>query len=178
LLAFDQEDDNTAKDTADAIAGGSLSWSTVAGFDNVFKGQLSNEIPVVLHVATAMSPDGNRDFDGYLLKMLDYLGGDAVDMWFKECKVPKYLKNHFDGKTINQMELHNLGLKGIPELMNSSHWDILRSKTMLYAYITALQADKSHVWFSEKMIEYAREDALRHIFASLITAWDSLTVGE
>lgn len=52
------------------------------------------------------------------------------------------------------------------------------NKSWLYAYITAFQFRQSHVWFAEKVVEVAPQEALKRVFASLIAAWNLLLEGD
>jgi len=80
LLLFDQEGDASPSDTATSVFGDD--WTSTS-WDNVFLWKLENNRKVVLHVATACSPDGNRDFDGYLVQILAGLGPKAASLWFE-----------------------------------------------------------------------------------------------
>ena len=177
LFILDQEDNESPFKAARDIADGFFELSSLSGFDNIFTGQLSNRMNVAFHISSAPSPDGNRDFDGYLLKILDTCGDDAVNLWF-EMEAHDYLKRHFSDSEIHSNQIRALGREEIPDLMERSHWDILRNKTMLYAYITALQTDKSHVWFSEKVIKLAPPPILKDVFTNLIAAWYFLAGAE
>lgn len=174
MLVFDQENDNEPKDTANDIFGIDFHYDSVGGHSNLFIGNLRNGTKVVLHVATAESPDENKDFDGYILQLIDRLGDEAVNIWLKEY-APGYLKDQY-GKN-GDIPIHALGREKIPVLMNRSRWRILRSKTLLYSYIAALQADTSHVSFSQKIIKYTPSDILEDVFADLIAGWNLLTEG-
>jgi hypothetical protein len=172
LLVFDQENDKSPRDTAKELFGMNFSFDSVNGHDNLFSSHLKNGIQVVLHVATAPSPDGNRDFDGYVLQLIDRLDANAVTIWLD--RAPGRIKDQYNKNSTPHLQIHTLGREKIPSLMAGEQWKILRSKTMLYAYITALQADMPHVWFTEKMIQLAPPDALRDVFSDLIAAWDLL----
>lgn len=176
LLVFDQEDDSSPLDTAKKISGNSFCFSPVNAQKNLYTAQLDNGTQVALHVATASSPDGNKDFDGYILNLLDKLKDGAVDIWMEEI-AHNYLRNHISNNNITSMQIHELGRRKIPDLMDGVQWNILRSKTLLYAYITALQADKSHVWFSEKIIERASKEILEEAFVDLIIGWNLVAGG-
>jgi hypothetical protein len=176
-IALDQEDNGSPFNAARCIADEFFKLSPVNGLDNVFSGQLSNKMNVVFYISTASSPDGNRDFDGYLLKIIDICGDDVVKRWL-EMEAHDYVIRHFSNNGLKSNQIRVLGREGIPDLMRRSHWEILRSKTMLYAYITALQADKSHVWFSEKVIKLAPTSVLKDVFSNLIAAWYFLAGAE
>lgn len=176
LLVFDQERDIEPEDTARNIFGHDFLFDSVSSRNNLFTGNLNNGTKVVLHVATAESPDGNRDFDGYVLQLIDKLNDRTVNTWLENV-ADGYLKDHYDNSSATQILIHTLGREKIPNLMNSNQWRILRSKTLIYSYITALQADTSHVWFSEKIIRYAPDDILKDVFADLIAAWNLLAGG-
>jgi len=179
LLLFDQESDPTPRETAKHIFETEL--NPVQDTDNVFAFAQNNQT-FVLHVGTALSPDySHRDFDGYIVNILNQMKEEAARIWFesqaREIRLPSYLREHRENNNIAYHLLHRIGSTGIPGLMRSNQWDILRSKGLLYSYITAIQVNKSHVWFAEKLVKSAPEDILRRTFSSLITAWDLLITG-
>lgn len=138
------------------------------GFHNVFIWNVQLEsglLPVAVHVADKKGPDpdGNKDFDGYIVELLQNQRGVSI--------VQRMLKK----KDQEKAEVaHKIGEERIPHLMEKCEWSIERSKTILYSHITAMQIGKSHVHFSEKVVEESDEDNLRTVFKSLIAAWDSL----
>ena len=140
-------------------------------YSNVFIGTVDTDdvsLSVVVHVANKESPDGNKDFDGYIVELLQCLKGVPI------------VKNILDGnitalkKPDMAQVVCQIGGQDIPLLMEEKQWSIKRSKTILYSYITAMQIGKSHTIFSEKVVEKSDEEDLRNVFASLIAAWDSL----
>ncbi len=177
LLLYDQESDNSPADTARKIAGDTFTFNCVEGYDNIFRGRLDNGTRIVLHVATAPSPDGNRDFDGYVVKLLQKSKDKATQMWFNNYS-KEYVKRHCSKNKVKYDQIHGLGIDQIPGLMKKANWDILRSKGIIYAYITALQANRSHVWFTENMIKITPKETLKDVFDSLIAAWDLLAQGD
>ncbi len=180
LLICDQEQKGSPADVADEIARDK--FDSVTGYDNLFQDKSIDKVDVVLHVATAESPGGNRDFDGYIIQLLDQMGANAIEAWFDENNrakklAPAYLADYFRKKGVQAEIIHNIGTEGIPTMMEKSQWNILRAKTLIYAYITALQVGKSHVWFTEKMVKIAPEDILQQVFSPLIAAWNLLAQG-
>ena len=187
LLVYDQERHASPSEVAKRIAGDAFEFESVRELANVFQGHLGDR-QIVLHVATAQSPDGNRDFDGYAVRLLEQLGDQASQLWFesriesrngrKKYLLPDYLREERERRQIEYAKLHNLGMSEIPALMGENGLPILRSKGHLYAYITAIQANKSHVWFTEKLIKVAPSEILDQIFTSLIAAWNLLLEGD
>lgn len=178
LFVFDQEHNNSPDDIMSQIVHQcpGLNIHTISEYSNVFIG-LYQSRRVALFIANADSPDGNKDFDGYIVQLVERLGSDTVKLWFEDARnshddrLPGYLRNL---RTINSVEyevIHSLGSADIPNIMEQRNWPIQRSKTKLYAYITALQLNKSHVWFSEKLVKWAPDQVLQEIFAPLIKAW-------
>ena len=138
------------------------------GFPNVFiwKVQLeSGLLPVVIHVADKKGPDpdGNRDFDGYIVELLQNQRDVSI--------VQRMLKERHQEKA---EVAHQIGEQKIPHLMKKCEWPIKRSKIILYSHITAMQIGKSHTIFSEKVVKESDEEYLRDVFASLIAAWNAL----
>ena len=174
LLLYDQERDNSPVDAAKKIAGNITTLNKIDRYDNVFSGLLNDKIRIVLHIATISGPNGNKDFDGYIVQILKHLESIAVQKWFEYNKIPKYIKRHREVQQVEYEKIHQLGFYEIPKLMEKHKWNILLSKGNLYSYITALQVNKSHVWFAENMIKYAPKEVLEEVFAPLITAWNLL----
>jgi hypothetical protein len=182
LFVFDQEDKVSPYDIKSTIESNCNSLCfTPSEYSNVFTGHYK-DARVALFVSNASSPDGNKDFDGYIAQLIEKLGPEASKLWFEEARInnknddrlPAYLRNLRTQKNLNYDVIHFLGLNDIPNIMNEKNWGIQRSKTRLYAYITALQLNKSHVWFTEKLVKWAPKSALQEIFAPLIKAWEFL----
>ena len=132
----------------------------------IWKVQLeSGLLPVAVHVADKKGPDpdGNKDFDGYIVELLQNSRGVSI--------VQRMLKKRHQEKA---EVAHKIGEKRIPHLMEKCEWSIERSKTILYSHITAMQIGKSHVNFSEKVVKESDNQDLRNTFAPLIAAWDAL----
>jgi hypothetical protein len=154
-----------------------------AKFSNVFIGKFSiedKEISVAIHVADKLfcQNDGNKDFDGYILELLSNQQGYLIiqKILLEELRISALRSKVKENPDLVQM-LHQLGEKDIPFLMENKDWSIMRSKTILYSYITALQLGINHVWFCKYVVEKADERNLRTVFASLIAAWDELCKG-
>jgi hypothetical protein len=177
LLLYDQEQSNSPDDVAKEIQNQIQQGTGIVPdfrqhnqFTNVFIGTLSSSVKVVLHVANAPGPNGNRDFDGYIVALVENLRAQAVRSWLS-AEAPAYLRQHRQQNNVSDEQIHDIGCTQIPDLMQGQNWPILRSKSLLYAYITALQAGKSHVWFAEKLVRDAPVETLQSIFVTLIAAW-------
>lgn len=131
-------------------------------------------LPVAIHVANNPGWDGNRDFDGYILDIIKRAGADLVQNLYKDEKCPAYLRSRLKQQNVNEKTLYDLGVQAIPERMTGANWPPFRAKTGLYAYSTALQLNRSHVWLAEKVVEVAPDDLLRDVFAALIATWNAL----
>ncbi|MBE3588486.1 MAG: hypothetical protein IMW93_08030 [Thermoanaerobacteraceae bacterium] len=180
LLLYDQEQEPETSDIPRKIAnfareaGLSLIFESHETYPNVFFASL-NELNISLHVADKPGPDGNRDFDGYIIELLESAGPEIVADLLNDNKVTlSSLRNKVQHLPAKEETVYLLGREDIPGLMNERGWGVQRSKTLLYSFITATQINKSHVWFSEKVIEKAPEGKLRQVFAPLIAAWDTL----
>lgn len=180
LLLYDQEQEPDVSDVPYKIAdsarkaGLSLIFKSDETYANVFYASL-NELNIALHVADKPGPDGNRDFDGYIIELLESAGPEIVAELLNDNKVTiSSLRNKYQHLPAKEKTVYLLGREDIPGLMNERGWGVQRSKTLLYSFITATQVNKSHVWFSEKVIEKAPEEKLRQVFAPLIAAWDAL----
>lgn len=119
---------------------------------------------IAMHIANKESYDTNKDFDGYIVELL-HTQADGIPI------VEKILNNEYSNMANT---VHKIGGECIPSLMEKYSWPIKRSKTIVYSHITAMQIGKSHVHFSEKVVEKSDEGDLRNVFASLIAAWDFL----
>jgi len=144
-------------------------------FPNVFMGEVHMKhgaLPVAVHVADKEGPAKNKDFDGYIVELLQSQEGvSIVREMLNDRKVTRIAALR---KPEMAEVVHQIGGQEIPSLMEYKKWSIERSKTMLYSHITALQLGKSHVHFSEEVVAKSAERELRNVFASLIAAWDTL----
>ncbi len=142
---------------------------------NIFCMQLDRRI-VYLHVNDASSPNGYGDFDGYVRNLINILGNRAAHILFS--LLPNYIRNALSS-SVNQ--IHTIGSSDIPSLMASQGFPLQRSKGEIFAYITALQMSKSHVWFAEKLVDAALQQGysnqVQNAFLSLIQAWSWLVGG-
>ncbi|MQL52304.1 hypothetical protein GFC01_08475 [Desulfofundulus thermobenzoicus] len=180
LLLYDQEQESEPGNVSQRIAknaqkaGLSLIFTPIHPYGNIFLAN-GNELTVSLHVADRPGPDGNRDFDGYIIDLLESAGPEIVADLLNDNKMTiSSLRNKVQHLPAKEETVYLLGKEDIPELMNERGWGVQRSKTLLYSFITATQINKSHVWFSEKVIEKAPAEKLRLVFAPLIAAWDAL----
>lgn len=172
LLLYDVEAKSSTNDVAKRI------FASVGNFQNISDNiyyTISSGRKIVLHLSTEKGPGGNKDFDGYLVKLIHSLGDKAVRLWFEMEEMPAYMNVWRESNKVSYGAIHNLGAQKIPELMTKECWSIFMSKGILYSYITSLQLNKSHVWFGEKLIQHAPQDQLKSIFTSIIEAWDLLT---
>lgn len=131
-------------------------------------------LPIALHVSAMESPDGNRDFDGYIWDVIQRGGGELIKALLQDEKSPAYLRERMKERKITEQLLYVLGAEQIPNTMQNTNWPPFRSKTNLYAFGTALQLNRSHVWLAEKIVEVAQTNLLQDVFASLITTWNEL----
>jgi len=177
LLIYDQENYSTPQDFVNQRFSHLGPWIQITGNSNIFCTILNGRL-VYLHVNTAPSPNGYKDFDGYLLDLINRLGPQAAQILFRS--LPSYIRNAVVSSNIENA-IHQIGTQDIPNLMASNGFPIQRSKGHLYAYITALQMSKSHVWFAEKLVEAALQngfiDEVQRAFATLIEAWNRLIQG-
>lgn len=174
LLIFDQEKlgtpMNRAKDVAAHFRGygqrnkevfwENFEFEPVAEHSNLFS-HFSEKLSLMLHVSDATGCGENRDFDGYILQLLQ---GPS-----KENIVNGIIKNDQLTKTLIRKAEEE-----IPALMISNGFPITSSKSWLYTYIAAFQRKKSHVYFAEEVVRNSPEEDLRKVFAPLIAAWDAL----
>ena len=176
LLIYDRENHPTPQDFVNTQFGhlGTWTWRS----PNICCIQLDGRI-VYLHVNDATSPNGYGDFDGYVWDLINRLGDNAAKVLFS--LLPKYIQNVPPSRSSVISQIHTIGSNDIPNLMSSAKFPIQRSKGNIYAYITALQMAKSHVWFAEKLVDEALENSfineVKKAFSSLIQAWDWLVGG-
>ncbi len=119
-------------------------------------------------------PPRNRDFDGYILDLIDRMDDPTLRSCIRGMisGLKSELDTDEDGKLL--AALKRIGGEEIPTLLCENNWPPQRSKAILYSYIAAFQAGKSHVNFAERLVMAADTEALREVFASLIAAWDLL----
>lgn len=189
LLMFDQEKMSSPTDIKDKLErhiqrfNPTFEFHPHNEFSNVFTGELStqeNSILIAIHVADNSFglSDGNKDFDGYILELLKNETGHSIiqNILINDLRISALRTKVEDNPRMAQI-VHQLGEQDIPSLMNEKDWSVMRSKTILYSYITALQLGINHVWFCKNVVEKADEQNLRTVFASLIAAWDELCKG-
>jgi hypothetical protein len=177
LLLFDQERLESPASRADAIAdhfrdygrrNGDAFWEAFefkssSQYENLFF-HFSDKLKLTLHVADSPGLDGNRDFDGYILRLLQHSGKESIG------------NGLIQDETLVE-RLFRKAEREMPELMERNGFPILSSKSWLYFYIATFQRQMSHVWFAEEVVRHASEDALRDVFAPLVAAWDALAPG-
>ncbi len=171
LLIFDQEDLQSPIERANRIANdlqqhdakwNGLIWTTHPLYQNLFKTYIEGTC-IVLHVSdAAIQGISNRDFDGYILKLLLDKNNDEI---------ATRLYSHSEEMA---RELLRKGREEFPELMKRNNYPWIQNKSWIYAFITAFQYQQSHVWFSQKVAKCASEESLRRVFAPLIEAWNWL----
>ena len=176
LLLFDQETLRSPMARAADIAahfqeyGGrndetfweSFRFEPFSRHDNLFC-HVSDRLELILHVADAAGPfNGNRDFDGYILRLLQ--GSEKAAIAQRLAK---------DGSLADR--LIRKAETEMPAMMETNGVPIDSSKSWLYIYIATFQQKTSHVGFAENVVRNASEDALREVFDPLITAWNTLT---
>jgi len=166
LLVFDQDEANSPADRADKLGDDlGLSFTPIEDCEcgNLFEAG-ENGLKIVLHVSNASSGSiENRDFDGYILNLLQ---GS-----FKE-EIARKISDFRDVSELLRKSEHE-----ITELMQNNGYPWKRNKSWLYAYITAFQFRQSHVWFAEQVVQVAPERELRRVFRPLINAWSWLVNG-
>lgn len=177
LLLYDLESAPSPVDEAQRIFGDAAIIHQSSTYENVFWADVPGR-RIVLHLSMEKGPTGNRDFDGYVVNLIHEIGYKAVQLWFENGELPRYLIDQRQESDTSFKDIHDLGTNQIPELMKDTGWSIAMSKGFLYSYITSLQLNKSHVWFTEKFLKYAPRENLESVFASLIEAWNLLTQGD
>jgi len=135
-------------------------FSPCPGFDNLFLHR-SEKLELMLHVSDESGPTENRDFDGYILQLLQ---GRKKDEIVTELITDKQLTKKLIRKAETEM----------PALMTANGYPISSSKSWLYFYIAAFQQKKSHAFFAGEVVRHSPDTELRKVFAPLIAAWDAL----
>jgi len=177
LLIYDQEDQPAPQDWINKNLSHLGRWTMVGQHNNVFCLRHDNRL-IYAHINDAPSPNGYKDFDGYLLNLLNTVGAGAAQTLFN--RLPAYIRNATSSTNIHST-IHQMGIQDIPSLMSGNGFPIRRSKGLIYAYITSLQLSKSHVWFSENLVDtllqtgYANQVA--QVFQTIIDAWNNLING-
>ncbi|MEW6423836.1 MAG: hypothetical protein AB1523_03680 [Bacillota bacterium] len=180
LLIYDQEKKPKANDIPQEITkkaqkkGLSLTFET-DNFSNVFYAKV-NGSNISLFVSDKPGPDGNRDFDGYIVELLECAGPEIIANLLsdKDIMTISSLRKKVQHLPAKEETVYLLGREDIPGLMSQRDWGVQRSKTLLYSIITAAQINKSHVLFSGDVVEKAPAEKLKQVFAPLIAAWDAL----
>lgn len=176
LLVYDRESHPTPQDFVNNQFTHLGTWIQLSY--NIFCLQLSGRI-VYLHVNDANSPNNYGDFDGYVWDLINRLGDNAAKVLFS--LLPQYIQNIPPSRSSVISKIHTIGSRNIPDLMSSAEFPIQRSKGNIYAYITALQMAKSHVWFAEKLVDEALKagftNEVQNTFSSLIQAWNWIVGG-
>ena len=178
LLVYDREGYTSPIDFVNNEFSHLSPWNQVN--HNIFCTRCNNRL-VYLHVNDSSSPNGNGDFDGYLVKLITTIGPQLAQLIFDNA-LPAYIRGSVTTSNNIPSAIHQIGTQDIPDLMKRNAFPIQRSKGQLYAYITASQLSKSHVWFAEKIINLVLENGLTHyvenVFDTLIDAWDRLIGGQ
>ncbi len=181
LLMFDQEDSPSPSARAEMIkqdlsegshAGfwSAIEWQKINALENVFECWIGN-LHIVLHVANAVAPMAdayhltlNRDFDGYILQLLQGPHKETI----AQNIVP-------NGQ--NPRGLLRKAEQEMTALMRNNGYPWYRNKSWLYAYITAFQFRQSHTWFAAEVVRHTPRQELERVFASLIVSWNVLIEG-
>ncbi|MDQ7030178.1 MAG: hypothetical protein Q9O62_10570 [Ardenticatenia bacterium] len=181
LLIYDQENKHTPREWIDQNLSHLGEWNKVEPDDNVFCLMVNSRL-VYVHINTAPSPNESndyKDFDGYLLDLIKKVEDKVAQRLFQN--LPAYIRSAAPSSNIHHT-IHQMGLQDIPDLMDKNKFPIQRSKGIIYAYITALQLSKSHVWFSEKLIDACLQNGytyqVKQAFQTFINAWDNLIKGK
>ncbi len=164
LLVVDQDDAATPQDRANLINQAlslQLQPYNPQQYDNLFMHD-DPSLRVMLHVSNATIPGITRkDFDGYLLMLLQ--GQNKPNLVQHLAKV----------QAVSNTLLYKAE-QAIPQLMQQNGIPWTHAKSWLYAYITVFHYRQSHVWFAEEIVQHADAQDLRHVFSSLIAAWEAL----
>lgn len=166
LLIFDQETDSSELDTARRIGNDvGLAFSPITDYSNLFEAREGN-LYTVLHISNAaVGGIPNRDFDGYVLALLQ--GPRKLDI------ATRLSPTEQDPRNLLQKAEQEL-----TQLMHRNGFPWTHNKSWLYAYITAFQFRQSHVGFAKEVVKSAPASELRQVFASLIAAWNLLIQGD
>ncbi len=169
LFVLDQEDSPTTLDRKDQFLRdlqqsdtvgfwSSISFSPV--YNNAFEYQ-ANNLHLVLHISNAIVPGiSRRDFDGYILNIL------------QNSNINQQVVSRIVAKGQNCQQLLHKAEIEFTDLMVSNGYSWTHAKSWLYAYITAFQYRRSHVWFARDVVTYTPDNELRRVFASLVAAWN------
>jgi len=177
LLVYDQEHYPTPQDWINQNLAHLGTWRMSGHHNNVFCIRHNGKL-IYAHINNVPSPNGYKDFDGYLLNLFKIVGSNAAQALFN--RLPAYIRNATNSPNIHST-IHQMGIQDIPNLMSGNGFPIQRSKGLIYAYITSLQLSKSHVWFSENLVDtllqmgYANQVA--QAFQTIIDAWNNLING-
>ena len=137
-----------------------FSFRSLGDHENLFV-HSSKKMELALHVSDAPGPGGNRDFDGYVLQLLQGPEKNAI--------AANLVKDErLAGKLLRKAE------EEMPALMADNGFPIASSKAWIYIYIAAFQQRKSLVGFAETVVGKAVEGSLKEVFAPLIAAWNAL----
>ena len=177
LLIYDQENYSSPRDFADNEFNHLSPWFHISDNENILYTNIENKL-VYLHVNVSPSPNGYKDFDGYLKELITRMGHQLVQLIMSNNNlIPSYIRELANSNNIFA-DIHQMGVDEIPNLMDDKKFTIQRSKGHLYAYIAASQISKSHVWFAEKIVEIILKngflDQVNVVFNSLIEAWNRL----
>jgi len=177
LLIYDQEGQPTPQDWINTNLSHLGRWTMAGQHNNVFCLRHYNRL-IYAHINDALSPNGYKDFDGYLLNLLNIVGTNAAQALFN--RLPAYIRRAATSSNMHST-IHQMGIQDIPSLMSGNGFPIQRSKGLIYAYITSLQLSKSHVWFSERLVDACLQNGYTHqvkqVFQPLIYAWNNLING-
>lgn len=168
LLIFDQEDTSTAIDKAKMISTRlGLHFIQYKSHANLFEHHSGN-LRILLHISSPTTSNiARKDFDGYILQILQSLGDDQ-----KLALGQRLLGNQ--AATLNINEIFRKAEHEIPALMERNHYPWTHAKSWIYAYITAFQFRQSHVAFACAVVEASPENTIKTVFDPLIAAWEGL----
>lgn len=166
LLIFDQEDTSTAIARATMIGTRlGLNFTQYKSHANLFENHSGN-LRILLHISSPTTSNiARKDFDGYILQILQSLGDDQ-----KLALGQRLLGN----QAVNINEIFRKAEQEIPALMERNHYSWTHAKSWIYAYITAFQFRQSHVAFACAVVEASPENTLKTVFDQLIAAWEGL----
>lgn len=75
---------------------------------------LNTTLPIAVHISTAKSPDGNRDFDGYIWEVIQGGGEVLIEALLKDEKSPAYLRERMKDQQITGEIWNGLAVESFP----------------------------------------------------------------
>lgn len=177
LIVFDQEQRSSPREFVDEFGGEIDNLKLSQGiYENVFNGffqDAAGVLPLSIHISNSPGPepDANKDFDGYIIETINRSGINLIKNIRNQN--PKWFRDYC--KEDSCEFLNEIYMRSFPNLMrHDAGCPLLRSKSYLYSFISALQFNKAHVHLSQKICMLADDEVLKEVFSPLISAWDWL----